>query len=45
MSTIFKLSKDDTRILVEHILHQSMISSRLYLTINRSDISFGVGVC
>ena len=44
-STTLKLSKDESGVSADPILHRSMISSLLYLTTSRPDISYSVGVC
>ena len=45
MSTTLKLSKDKNRLSVVPTLYKSMISSLLYLTASRLDISYSFGVC
>jgi hypothetical protein len=45
MNTSVKISTDLTSKLVDPILYRSMIGSLLYLTANRPDIAFSVGVC
>ena len=45
MSTTLKLSKDASGKDVQQSLCRGMIGSLLYLTANRPDISFSVGVC
>ncbi|XP_050920168.1 secreted RxLR effector protein 161-like [Lathyrus oleraceus] len=43
--THLKLTKDEKSVNVDQILYMSMIGSLLYLTANRPDITFVVGVC
>ncbi|XP_050875650.1 uncharacterized protein LOC127079289 [Lathyrus oleraceus] len=43
--THLKLSKDEKGLSVDHSLNRSMISSLLYLTTSRPDITFAVRVC
>ncbi|XP_041024085.1 secreted RxLR effector protein 161-like [Juglans microcarpa x Juglans regia] len=45
MSTSVKLSTDGSGKNVEQSLYRSIIGSLLYLTANRPDIDFSVGVC
>lgn len=45
MDTSLKITKDDDRISIEHKLYCSTIGSLLYLTTNRVDFSFSIGVC
>ncbi|XP_023878601.1 secreted RxLR effector protein 161-like [Quercus suber] len=45
MSSSSKLSRDAAGIEVDPMLYRSMICSLLYLTANRPDIAFSVGVC
>jgi hypothetical protein len=45
MSTSVKISSDLTGKPVDPSLYMSMIGSLLYLTANRPDIAFSVGVC
>ncbi|XP_050918909.1 uncharacterized mitochondrial protein AtMg00810-like [Lathyrus oleraceus] len=43
--THLKLTKDEKGVNVDQSLYRSMISSLLYLTTNKPDITFVVGVC
>ncbi|XP_058749273.1 secreted RxLR effector protein 161-like [Vicia villosa] len=43
--THLKLSKDEKKFSVYQTLYRSMIVSLIYLTVNRSDTTFPVGVC
>lgn len=45
MSTLCKLSSDDTSALVDQKLYRSMIGSLLYLCASRPDIAFSVHAC
>ena len=45
MSSLAKLSRDVASVEVDPTLYRSMISSLLYLTASRPDITFSVGVC
>ena len=45
MSSSIKLSSDPVGVEVDPTLYRSIISSLLYLTASRPDISFNVGTC
>ena len=45
MSSSAKLSRDAASVEVDPTLYRSMIGSFLYLTANKPDIAFSVGVC
>ena len=45
LGTNEKLSKDENGVPVDPTLYRSMIGSLLYLTANRPNIAFSVGVC
>ena len=45
MSTMLKLSKDESGVSVDPTLYRSMIGSLLYITASCPDICYSVGVC
>lgn len=45
VATYVKITKDEKGVYVDQSLYRNMIGSLIYLTTNRPDITFSVGVC